>query len=234
MKKSLAIFAASIAALTQTAFAQADNTASQQASATPAQIESVTDDAYNHNSLFLQASVGYVNNYVEGNMTPAYKKNANAESNAASFGFDVGLNIKRRADVYVGMDYAIGGGNAYIDSDRGEEDIDYTNFNIHVGAQVFPFSRTSALKNAFVGLEFGLDWYYVEVPDRYYLNDERRLDYSLKLGNVWSVTRHIDLGAELHVDYHNYPVDNTDFFLRGSLRDMKGYSVGINFIAMRR
>lgn len=210
MKKSFAIFAVSFAALSQSIFAQLDN------------------------SLFLQAGVGYVNNYVEGNMSPAYKKNANAESNAASFGANVGINIKDRVDAYIGMNYAIGGGNAYVDSDRGEEDTDYSAFNVHVGALVFPFGGTSALKNAFVGLEFGLDWYDVEVSDRFYMHDEKRLDLGLKLGHVWSVTDHIGLGAEAHVNYHTYPVDDTDAFLRGSLRDMSGYSVGINFIAMRR
>lgn len=215
MRKAFAIIAVSFAVLSQTAFAQADNAENSKT------------------SMFLQGGVGFVNNYVEGKMEPAYRGKVHAESFAGTVDLNVGVDVWRRVDVYVGASVALGAGETLTDRDVGEEDQDYASFNIHIGAMAFPFSQNSILKGAFAGLEFGLDWYQVETPKHIYYDDEKRFDLGLKVGNVWSFSHSIDLGIDAFVQYHTYPFDDSSF-LRTSLREMRGYSIGFNAFVMYR
>lgn len=202
MKKLVSILAVSLAALTQTAFAD--------------------------NGLFLQGSVGSLMNSVEGKMEPAYGK-VSADNMAASFGIDVGLSLSHRVQAYIGADLAVGGGDGKFGPI--EQDVDYFATGFHVGCSAFPFGQSSALKGAFVGVEFGADEYDVGTSKLNYLEDEWRLSMGLKVGHVWSILPIVDLGVEAAFDYHMYPFDS-DFFLRGSMKETSGYTIGLNLVAM--
>lgn len=204
MKKLVSILAVSLAALTQTAFAD--------------------------NGLFLQGSVGASMNSVEGKMS-AYGGNVSADNTAATFGIDAGLSISHRIQAYLGADLSVGGGDMKLDI--GTKDVDYFAAGFHIGCMGFPFGQSSALKGAYVGVELGADEYEVGTPKINYLDDEWRLSMGLKVGHVWSIIPMVDLGVEATFDYHTYPFDD-DAFLRGSLRDMSGYTIGLNLVAMHK
>lgn len=206
MKKAFSILAVSLAALSQAAFAES------------------------FNSLFLKGSAGAAYNSVEGKMS-AYGGKVSADNAAASFGIDAGMSFSHRVQAYLGADISVGGGD--MDLDIGTKDVDYFATGFHIGCMGFPFGQASALKGAFVGVEFGADEYEVGTSKINYLDDEWRLSMGLKVGHTWSITKIIDLGVEATFDYHMYPFDD-DTFLRGSLRDMSGYTIGLNFVAMHK
>lgn len=207
MKKSYLFFAASLAALSQAAFAESSS-----------------------NGLFLQGSAGASINSVEGQMKPAYNT-VSSSNKAASFGIDVGMSFSHRLQAYLGADLSLGSGD--IKLDVGTKDEDYFAAGFHIGCTAFPFGQESALKGAFVGVEFGADEYEEGTSKINYFDDEWRLSMGLKVGHVWSVVPVVDLGVEATFNYHTYPFDS-DALLRGSLRDMSGYTIGINLVAMHK
>lgn len=188
------------------------------------------------NSIFVNASLGYLTQGMDGYYTPdTTDLEAHFDGSGFDFSVSVGLNWARLFAVYVGFGLRSAWGDWSIE-DVDEDEKKFTDFaySYYIGGMAYPFRDRPGLRELFGGLEIGNIHHSVTGKSKKFDKpvDRDFFNLKLKVGYAFDLTPHLALGLTTYVELSD--AGAIEEYGEKELTEMSAYSLGVLFTIIRR
>lgn len=201
----------------------------------------ISEEQLTHNSLFWELASGMAAHEVSGYIEPRGESITGGYVDGEGFygAANLGINFRRWFSIYVGMEFTNGTGYFAYDGNRDKiKGLDYFDFNLHIGTDIFPFRDSDELRGLFFGFEIGIGFVeaYTDALNEYHYTSDVVSDdpvtYKIQVGHLWDLTPHYSLGVKTFVVFDSY--DERDYYYDDELTNLSGVAVGIAATLIRR